>query len=163
MQHIIDYGKEPQLFFYALVEKENRVDECQSTSAAYKFLATYGLPAAKCQTIPTQSYEQTMEQLRSIVVAMNELTMKEGGEGGVLYVSGVDAQGEHTLLVCKVKTIEYRIYRKLREKLKIYISKLNKGYENLLKKFNKEIAEIAREFQLNRPLDTYVELAKRSF
>jgi hypothetical protein len=68
---------------------------------------------------------------------MNELTMKEGGEGGVLYVSGVDTNGEHNRLVCKVKTIEYRIYRKLREKLKVYIQKLNKGYENLLKKFTK--------------------------
>lgn len=89
--------------------------------------------------------------------------MKDGGEGGVVYVSGVDVNGEHTLLVCKVKTIEYRIYRKLREKLKIYIQKLNKGYDNLLKKFNKEIAEIAREFNLIRPIEHYTELARRAF
>ena len=55
-------------------------------------------------------------------------------------------------MVCKVKTIEYRIYRKLREKLKVYIQKLNKGYDNLLKKFSKEIAELAREFHVKRPL-----------
>lgn len=29
------------------------------------------------------------------MVSMNELTMKEGGEGGVVYVSGVDNNGEH--------------------------------------------------------------------
>ena len=75
---------------------------------------------------------------------MNELTMKEGGEGGVVYVSGIDNNGEHNSLICKVKTIEYKIYRKLREKLKIYIQKFNKNYDNLLKKFSKEIAEIAR-------------------
>ena len=39
------------------------------------------------------------------------------------------------LFVCKVKTLEYRIYRKLREKLKIYIEKLNKTYEKSLKKY----------------------------
>jgi hypothetical protein len=98
-----------------------------------------------------------------VVVATNEQTMREGGEGSVLYVSGVGPDGERNLLVCKVKTIEYRIYRKLREKLKVYIQKLNKGYESLLKKFSKEIAELAREFHVNRPLEVYVELARRSF
>lgn len=70
---------------------------------------------------------------------MNEMAIKEGGEGSVIYVSGVDEKGEHNYLICKVKTIEYRIYRKLREKLKIYLQKYNKNYENLLKKFTKEI------------------------
>lgn len=70
--------------------------------------------------------------------------MKEGGEGSVLYVSGIEGEEEKNLLICKVKTIEYRIYRKLREKLKIYLQKYNKNYENLLKKFIKEIGEIAR-------------------
>jgi len=45
--------------------------------------------------------------------------MKEGGEGSVIYVSGVDKEGEKNALICKIKTIEYRIFRKLREKLKI--------------------------------------------
>lgn len=39
------------------------------------------------------------------------------------------------LFVCKVKTLEYRIYRKLREKLKIYIEKMNKTYEKSLKRY----------------------------
>lgn len=43
------------------------------------------------------------------------------------------------LFVCKVKTLEYRIYRKLREKLKIYIEKLNKTYEKSLKKYREEV------------------------
>jgi len=43
--------------------------------------------------------------LREEVVKMNEMTMKEGGEGSVLYVAGVDAEGERNMLVCKVKTM----------------------------------------------------------
>lgn len=93
MQHLIDYGKEPQLFFYALVEKDNLIDDCQPTSTTFKFLDYFGLPKAKCQIFQTQSFEQTIEKLREIVVAMNELTMKEGGEGGVVYVSGIDNNG----------------------------------------------------------------------
>lgn len=49
LQHLVDYGKQPQLYFYALVEKNSRTEDCQPTSAAYKFLETYGLPAAKAR------------------------------------------------------------------------------------------------------------------
>lgn len=163
LQHLVDYGKQPQLYFYALVRKDSRSEDCQSTSAAYKFIETYGLPAAKVRREEADGWEEAVEKLRGTVVRTSEQTMREGGEGYVVYVSGVYADGEKCLLVCKVKTIEYRIYRKLREKLKVYIQKLNKGYDNLLKKFTKEIAELAREFQINRPLEVYVELAKRSF
>ena len=46
-----------------------------------------------------------MEQLKEMVVKMNEMTMKEGGEGSVLYVTGLNKEGETSLLICKVKTI----------------------------------------------------------
>lgn len=42
------------------------------------------------------------------------------GEGVVLYVTSTRQGQEHCHTVCKVKTLEYRIYRKLREKLKVY-------------------------------------------
>lgn len=60
MQHLIDYGKEPQLFFYALVEKDNLIDNCEATSITFKFLDFFGLPKAKCETTATQSYEHTI-------------------------------------------------------------------------------------------------------
>lgn len=56
MQHLIDYGKEPQLFFYALVEKDNLVDDCQATSTTFKFLDYFGLPKAKCEIFQAQSF-----------------------------------------------------------------------------------------------------------
>lgn len=64
MQHLIDYGKEPQLFFYALVEKDNLVDDCQATSITFKFLDYFALPRAKCEIFQTQSFDQTIEKLR---------------------------------------------------------------------------------------------------
>jgi len=48
------------------------------------------------------------------LIKTNEKTLKEGGEGSVIYVSGLSKDGEKTLLICKIKTIEYRIFRKLR-------------------------------------------------
>ena len=47
MQHFVDYGEKPQLFFYALVEKEDLVNDCLPTSVAIKFLDVFGLPKIK--------------------------------------------------------------------------------------------------------------------
>ena len=93
MQHLVDYGKQPQLFFYALVAKENRIDDCLPTSAAYKFIEAHGLPAAKCQRYEAETIDDVLERLRAIVVATNEQTMRDGGEGSVLYISGVTSNG----------------------------------------------------------------------
>lgn len=97
------------------------------------------MPKAKFEIHEAKTYDETLERLREIVVRMNELPLQEGGEGSVLYVSGIHVDGEQNLLICKVKTIEYRIFRKLREKLKDYLKKYNKSYENLHKKYTKEI------------------------
>jgi hypothetical protein len=59
----------------------------------------------------------------------------------VLYIESY-SESEKTsrnLFVCKVKTLEYRIYRKLREKLKIYIEKMNKTYEKSFKRYKEEV------------------------
>jgi hypothetical protein len=40
--------------------------------------------------------------------------------------------------------LEYRIYRKLREKLKLYIEKAKKGHEKMLKKYVEEVNELVR-------------------
>ena len=105
-----------------------------------------------------------MEVLREITVSINQQTLKEGGEGSVLYVTGVTQdKKEETALICKVKTIEYRIYRKLREKLKIYIRKFNKHYDHLLKQYKKEVEEIAREFQIQQLLQHYFDTAEKAF
>jgi hypothetical protein len=46
--------------------------------------------------------------------------MEDEGEGGVVYVVGNNKEKteEFTLSLCKLKTVEYLIYRKLREILK---------------------------------------------
>lgn len=59
----------------------------------------------------------------------------------MLYIESYSESEKNSrnLFVCKVKTLEYRIYRKLREKLKIYIEKMNKTYEKSLKRYKEEV------------------------
>jgi ATP-dependent RNA circularization protein (DNA/RNA ligase family) len=93
MQHLVNYGQEAQLFFYALIDKNNRKEDCLPLSSTFKFLERHQLPRVKCETIEAKSIDDTYERLREVVVKLNEMTMKEGGEGSVLYVAGVDSEG----------------------------------------------------------------------
>ena len=47
MQHLVNYGNQPQLFFYALIEKDNLRDDCLPLSTTSKFLEKNGLPRVK--------------------------------------------------------------------------------------------------------------------
>lgn len=49
--------------------------------------------------------------------------MSEYGEGSVMYMVSEGANGQRTVGMCKLKTCEYLIYRKLREMIKIYYAK----------------------------------------
>lgn len=51
MQHLVNYGQEAQLYFYALVDKNDNKDECLPLSYTYKFLETFGLPKIKVEIV----------------------------------------------------------------------------------------------------------------
>ena len=90
--------------------------------------------------------ELIMTTLQEIVKVIEEAKIKERGEGSVLYIeaySKTEGSSEN-LFVCKVKTLEYRIFRKLREKLKIYIEKFKNSYEKSLKRYCEEVKELVR-------------------
>ena len=48
MQHLVNYGNEAHLFFYALVDKNNRKEDCIPLSSTFKFLEKHQLPKVKC-------------------------------------------------------------------------------------------------------------------
>jgi hypothetical protein len=90
--------------------------------------------------------ELIMTTLQEIVKVIEEAKIKEMGEGSVLYIEAYSEteKSSKNLFVCKVKTLEYRIFRKLREKLKIYIEKFKNSYEKTLKRYCEEVKELVR-------------------
>lgn len=60
-----------------------------------------------------------------------EADIESEEEGAVLYFVELDPKKDKSrdsvLSLCKLKTLEYRIYRKLREKLRNYIGNKNKN------------------------------------
>lgn len=64
-------------------------------------------------------YENMYKMLKSVA----EGTMDENGEGSVLYIVSERNNHQKTVAMCKLKTSEYLIFRKMREMLKVNIAK----------------------------------------
>ncbi len=70
----------------------------------------------------------------------------EEEEGSVLYLikRDKDRLKDEVLSMCKLKTLEYRIFRKIREKLRHFYkdNKKTKTPETVIKAFDKEMKEL---------------------
>lgn len=74
---------------------------------------------------------------------------------------------ERVLSLSKLKTLEYRIYRKLREKLKSVVGKgrgnRKKSPDFLMKMLRKQTAELCRECDPPMPYDFYYDICWSAF
>lgn len=92
-------------------------------------------------------------------------TMKEEGEGSVLYIVAEknSTKEQRVVSVSKLKTTEYFIFRKLREMLKIHLHKKG-ATANTLSKFQFEMEQIVKgSFEPPKPLAYYSKVAERAF
>ena len=71
--------------------------------------------------------------------------------------------------MAKLKTLEYRLFRKMREKLRNYFAQERKAGEEpkpigvVVTRFKSEAKELSDEHELPRPLEYYTELFKTAF
>jgi len=99
-------------------------------------------------------------------VAKSEIATDE--EGNVLYFikRSKDSRSDKVLSLAKLKTLEYRLFRKMREKLRnFYVAdrKSDAPSSEIVKRFVREAKELLAENDLPRPLQYYVELFKTAF
>ncbi len=91
-----------------------------------------------------------------------ESRISEEEEGSVLYFVHYSGGNVRTLSLCKLKTLEYRVFRKLREKLRNY-SKNKKGVKQVKDKFISETKSLIAGYELPKPLEYYFAFADRAF
>lgn len=94
------------------------MEECRN------FLQKYSLKMSACHE------RKNLTDKNSIFASMHEMlrevaegTMEREGEGSVMYVVCEREGRQRTVAMCKLKTCEYLIYRRLREMLKLNVSK----------------------------------------
>jgi len=156
LQHLVRYDSEKLSFFGMVIKKS--VSACVAPQIALAQLSSLGLSCVGLSSgVPNKSMRSFATALVEHARKVAASPVKTYGEGLVLYF-----QSAHKVLgICKLKTLEYRYFRKLREKLKQFLNnKLDK--EKLLKRYRVECVELKSQgnFDLAKPLDYYLGIAE---
>lgn len=164
LQHLVHYDKE-QIIFYAVVKKLSSLP-CLPYHKGSSIIEGFGLPCVSLDPYPEIStYEELGQVIEKLSKKVAKAPVEEMGEGSVLYIESRDEKsGEREVLgICKLKTLDYRFWRKLREKLKNY---LNDRYDkkNLLKKFKSECLDLAGQgnYETCYEIDFYLGIAAKA-
>lgn len=176
-QHLVKYDK-TMIFLYALVEN-NGNKSCLPPYEVFELCSKFNLAAVKfVETESFSTFNDLNLKLKAIYDKISVSKIEEVGEGCVLYFlkerKGKNEKDE-ILSLCKIKTLEYRIFRKLREKIKHLFplansendkkdgSKKNKKnftQNDLLSKFKSESKELCKHYILPMDEVIYYELAE---
>eukprot|EP00826_Nyctotherus_ovalis_P020601 TRINITY_DN1648_c0_g2_i10.p1 TRINITY_DN1648_c0_g2~~TRINITY_DN1648_c0_g2_i10.p1 ORF type:complete len:622 (+),score=151.40 TRINITY_DN1648_c0_g2_i10:111-1868(+) len=168
-QHLVRYSKE-SILMYAIVDNEG-VTDCLSPDEAMNFFDEYEIDHVSYElkgvyiTMPS-----LLKDLQKIYVEMALETLDNEEEGLVLYIATKDLPENYTISLCKIKTLEYRIYRKIRENLK-YMRKSGNTPESFKKnctKMVKGVLSCVKDVHnvlelLPMPFNYYLEVANTTF
>ena len=169
-QHIKIY-KEGDVIFYGIVNHIKYDTEiCLPLNQSFEIFKKFGF-----STVPIDKSEN-FEKFENLKIYLdnkyNEIllkTIKQSGEGNVVYFIEIGENGEEKVIsIAKLKTFEYRFYRKIREKIEILLERYRKhpknlsldDLENTLKKESEELAEDFKE-ELN--FEKYINFSKFVF
>lgn len=178
-QHIVKYTTET-IKFYAIVENSSNLP-CIPVPEAFYIFEKFNLPRVKLQKIGSFSNKiELFKSIKTVFKSISTENIDQGGEGAVLYfVESREIETEvnefvknkefdenfcedfkgvgekrRTLALAKVKTVEYRILRKIREKVKT----LGEGQlENSIRIFEGECKELLGVFGLDEKVAGFVE------
>ena len=89
-------------------------------SVAWGLFKKFGLDVVKIEDLGTFSnYNEFCDQMETTFKEVAKSPIAQDEEGNVLYFIQKDQGGEEqTLSLAKLKTLEYRLFRKMREKLR---------------------------------------------
>eukprot|EP00361_Fabrea_salina_P001476 CAMPEP_0202430446 /NCGR_PEP_ID=MMETSP1345-20130828/3886_1 /ASSEMBLY_ACC=CAM_ASM_000843 /TAXON_ID=342563 /ORGANISM="Fabrea Fabrea salina" /LENGTH=1162 /DNA_ID=CAMNT_0049041933 /DNA_START=84 /DNA_END=3572 /DNA_ORIENTATION=+ len=187
-QHLVTYN-EIQILFYAMVQNDSSESTVPPLKAftLFKKYGLDHVPIVKLGSF--QSISEMYSALEGTFRTTSSEELDVGEEGSVLYIVknsdpaspvlksvedwllyesplelslgelGFALSGQTTLSLCKLKTLEYRIFRKLREKISHEIKDTKKVFSI----FENEIKNLSRGFELPKPLDYYVGIAGIAF
>ena len=165
-QHLTKYT-EINIYFVAIVEN-NSIRTCLPPPEVFAVFEKYKLTHVNYQDMGVyDSWTALNQALKEVYANVSKASIESEEEGSVVYIVETDKEGKHhTLSLSKLKTLEYRIYRKLREKLRNFISQKGDNYRpwnDFYAKFREEVEGLCIDFQPPLPLDYYFNIAAEAF
>ena len=181
--HIVKYDYNT-IKFYAIVDN-NSGYTCLPPVAAFGFFRKYNLETVSVRKLGCyDKISELYNSLKGVYKEISEQDLENGGEGSVLYFVENDFNGleveklesvifnkednefdfdllnhvssmQRTLVLGKIKTLEYRIIRKIREKAK-HITVNEENNIKLQNSFMSQFCDLTEGFVLPKPKDYYV-------
>ena len=165
-QHIKVYN-ERDIIFYAIVNHLTYETEiCLPLSKSFEIFKKFGFSSVPFEK--SVNYKNCDELQVFLDKKYDEIllkTIKESGEGNVIYFCENGENGvEKIISIAKLKTFEYRFYRKIREKIKVILERYRKHPKNLslgdLKRIlRKESEELAENYQKELNFENYIKFS----
>ncbi|CAK74799.1 unnamed protein product (macronuclear) [Paramecium tetraurelia] len=113
-QHLVKYDNISLKFFSRV--KHSSLETCEPLGESRLLFQQYQLPTVSCRLeVQVDSKENLIIELKKLKDMIKIRSIEEEGEGAVLYL--VNNQ-DQCLTLGKLKTIEYKIHRQIREALK---------------------------------------------
>jgi hypothetical protein len=173
-QHMVLYKRET-IIFYAVVDNASPAI-CWPIDQALALLKKHQLDVVAVQSLGLYStYDKLCDGLVQAFREVAKSKIVEEEEGSVLYLTKRDKSGDHSLdqvlSLSKLKTIEYRIFRKMREKLRGYYhnQEAEKGSKpvdsspSIVAKFLKEMKDLLKGNDTPKPIEYYEHIMKGAF
>ena len=161
-QHLVKYTR-VGLIFYALVENDSD-ETCLPCGMAFAFFKRFGLDVVHISSLGNfNNYYSLCDKLEETFKQVAKSPIAQDEEGNVLYFvkkSPDGAEELNVLSLCKLKTLEYRVFRKMREKLRGFYKGENPTkdkFEQLTKNYVKESKEFLEDGknELPQPIEYY--------
>ena len=173
-QHLVKYSR-VSIIFYAVVDNHAR-ESCWPCERAWALFAKYDLDRVHIDSLGTfKNYDQLCDQMEKTFKDVAKSPIAQDEEGNVLYFVRKSANGHQKVLsLAKLKTLEYRLFRKMREKLRGFFC-AEKGetaqnkpftkFEAIVKKFVNEGTDLLEDGknELPQPFENYVNVFKSAY
>ncbi len=127
-QHLVRYPK-TQIVWYAMVSNIQHDAICLPVLQARETFSKFGLPMCKLLfEKKVHTWAELHRELRDQFAKTAEGPIEEYNEGQVVYIEQ-QGKSKEVISLFKLKNLEYRLFRKMREKL----SNFNQKYDSFLK------------------------------
>ncbi len=165
-QHLVKYPRET-IIFYAIVDN-NSPKICLLPEESYKIFKKHGFDVVKIQQLGVYNdYDRLCDDLEKEYVNVSGKTIREEEEGAVLYMvrrHKEEPKNDEILSLSKLKTLEYRLFRKMREKLRNFAQfKTKQTSDVLIEKFIRESKDLCRDLPLPHPIEFYIDVCIIAF
>ena len=161
-EHLIRHSKHT-IYFYSIVDNNDENNICLPIEESFEIFKKLNLEHVIYEYVGTyKNKNELFEGIHKIYKSIAEKSILYEEEGDVLYF----VNDKKVISLCKVKTLEYKIYRKLREKIKNELkneeNEFNMNRKKISQFFN-EVQLISQNFKLPNPLEFYFTVSDMAF